>query len=58
MGQVPARKGEGYRVHSYTERIADLNRGTLIRIVEERATGLANAEEPKDTEVHRWIRKG
>ena len=36
----------------------DLNRGTLVGIVEERATGLANAEEPKDMEAHPRILNG
>ena len=41
-----------------TEHVVDLNQGTLVGIVEERATGLVNAEEPKGTEAHRRILKG
>ena len=41
-----------------TERVVCLNPETLVEIVEERATGLANAEEPKGTEPQRRILKG
>ena len=41
-----------------TERVAYLNWGTLVGIVEERANGLASAEEPKGTKAHRRVLKG
>ena len=41
-----------------TERVVYLNPETLVEIVVERATGLANAEEPKGTEAYRLIFKG
>ena len=48
---VPSETGED------TERVVYPNPETLVEIVEERATELANAEEPKCTEAHRWIFK-
>ena len=36
-----------------TNRVVDLNLETLVGIVEEKATGLANVEEPKGTETRR-----
>ena len=40
-----------------TERVVYLNPETLVEIVEERVTGLANAEVLKGTEMHRRILK-
>ena len=49
-------------VHGYpgedTECVVYLNQETLVEIVEERATGLANAEDPKGTEANRRILMG